>query len=115
MPMLEDRDYESILTPKQCEALYLQIQGLTYREIADELGISPEAVNGRLKRARHHINGTSPKKDKSRRPLTPREIEVLELRRQGMKRKEIAKKLNISLSRVRNHISEINKKQTFNQ
>lgn len=40
------------ITPKQAQALDLQLQGLTYKEIADAIGISTFGIDGRLTRMR---------------------------------------------------------------
>jgi DNA-binding NarL/FixJ family response regulator len=47
-------------------------------------------------------------------PLSPREIEVLELVAAGRTNKEIAVKLNISNQTVKNHISSILRKLAVN-
>jgi DNA-binding CsgD family transcriptional regulator len=85
-------------TPKQAEALALQAQGLTYWEISDKLGITPEAVSKRLTNARR----------RAVRPiLTPRESEILELREQGLSHTKIANKLHISRRAVGIHLDNI--------
>jgi DNA-binding CsgD family transcriptional regulator len=99
------------ITQKQIEALELQKQGLTYWEIADELGISEGSVNKRLQRARHHINGTkAPNKSKAGKKLSPKEAEVLDLKLQGFTHAQIAEKMHITITTVKNHMNGIRKK-----
>ena len=100
-----------MMTPKQSEALELQKQGLTYWEIADQLGISEASVNDRLARARRHLNGTkAPKKSQAGKKLFPREAELLELKRQGLSHVQIAEEMHITVRTVKNYMNNIRKK-----
>ena len=56
------------------------------------------------------------KKDKriERRPLTPREIEIVRYVAEGYKNKEIAEKLGIQIKTVETHRTNINNKLGFN-
>ena len=95
-------NYTDLVTAKQAEALSLQLQGLTYWEIANKLGISAEAVSERLLAARRWIKDI--KKKGPTKELTPREQEVLELQQQGLTNQQIAKRLRITSITVRSHI-----------
>lgn len=96
------------LTSKQIEALELQQQGLTYQQMADRLGITPEAVSYRLIRARRNIarpkDATANKTKPKRAQLTQKEAEVLALREQGLKYQQIADKLGISYKKVKSRL-----------
>ena len=99
------------MTPKQSEALELQKQGLTYVEIAYHLGISEAAVNDRLARARRHLNGVKAlKKNKYGKKLFPREVELLDLKRQGLSHVQIAEEMHITIRTVKNYMNNIRKK-----
>jgi DNA-directed RNA polymerase specialized sigma24 family protein len=84
----------AIFTTKQAEALLLQYQGLTYRQIADQLRISREAVSSRLMRARGTIGS------KGSKTLTERESEMVALQQQGLTYRQIAERLGISCKGV---------------
>ena len=89
------------LTPKQIEALELQKQGLTYQQMADKLGITPEAVSFRLMRARRpKVNKAKAK----RTHLTQKEAEVLVLREQGLTYRQIADDLGITYKKVKSRL-----------
>jgi len=95
-------NYRDLVTTKQAEALSMQLQGLTYWEIANKMEISPEAVSIRLHQARSHLPNL--KKKSPTKELTPREQEILELRNQGLTNNQIANKLKISKLTVKSHI-----------
>jgi DNA-binding CsgD family transcriptional regulator len=100
------------LTPKQIEALDLQKQGFTYQQIADKLGITPEAVSYRLTHARRSIarsKGIIVKKT-IKTQLTQREAEALALKQQGLTYKQIAEKLGISEKAVDNRLIKARKR-----
>lgn len=100
------------LTPKQIEALELQKQGLTYQQMADRLGITPEAVSYRLMHARRSIarsKGIIVKKT-IKTQLTQREAETLALKQQGLTYKQIAEKLGISEKAVDNRLIKARKR-----
>jgi DNA-binding CsgD family transcriptional regulator len=84
------------LTAKQIEALELQQQGFTYQQMADRLGITPEAVSYRLTNARRRIAIANGETVYNRIQLTQKEAEVLDLQQQGFTRKQIAEKIGIA-------------------
>lgn len=91
------------LTPKQIEALELQKQGLTYQQMAERLGITPEAVSFRLMRARRpKANKTKAKAKRTQ--LTQKEAEVLVLREQGLTYRQIADDLGITYKKVKSRL-----------
>lgn len=107
-------DYKVYLTPKQAQAMELQRQGLKYWQIAEELDITPEAVSARIKRAKGNILKATgvviPKKTVDGTKPTPREAEVLRLKRKGFPRRCIAELLGISVMTVKRHLNKANKR-----
>ena len=106
-------NYHDLVTLKQAEALSMQLQGLTYWEIAEELSITPESVNCRLISARRRIKGERDPKRTG--PLSPREQETFDLRQQGFNPKQIAKKMHITIYTVKNYITVINYKKSYEE
>jgi DNA-binding CsgD family transcriptional regulator len=96
-------NYRNDVTARQAELLDLQMQGLSYWDIADKLCISPSSVSITLMRARKNIAATkkSPRKPEE---LTPREQEILTLKSLGLTNIQIAMKLRISKHTVKSHV-----------
>ncbi len=90
------------LTPKQSEALQMQESGLTYSQIAEQLGISTEAVNVRLAKARRQL-GLPVLRLRAKSQLTSRQKQVLKLKEQGLKNSQIAERLGIKPITVKEH------------
>lgn len=93
-----------MITAKQSEALEMQDAGLTYKQIADLLGITETAVQLRLARARHHLGIPELRLRKQTTEPTERQGQVLELKSQGLKTKQIADQLGINRKTVKQHI-----------
>jgi len=93
------------ITPKQAEALQMQNEGLTYFEIAEQLGISQEAVSVRLMRARKRLGLPELRiRNDQANKLTKRQEQVLELKQQGFTSRQIANKLGIEKITVKEHV-----------
>jgi DNA-binding NarL/FixJ family response regulator len=75
------------------------------RDTLDDAGILPDGIDGILLAA----PGRSPRADEEsiEEPLTPREIEVLELMAHGLPNKSIAERLGISDQTVKFHTASI--------
>lgn len=92
------------ITPKQAEALEMQNEGLTYKQIADLLGITETAVEARLARARHRLDIPVLRLRKRATGPTQRQEQVLSLRSKGLTYRQIAAKLAINRETVKQHI-----------
>jgi two-component system nitrate/nitrite response regulator NarL len=79
------------------------------REVAHNEGPGPLSGNGRTfyYRIEQRFQGSASNLPQLSRPLTEREIEVLDLIRKGRKNREIAQELNIAESTVHKHIQNI--------
>lgn len=93
------------LTIKQSEALQMQDAGLTYKQIADVLGISEQAVQVRLARARHHLGIPQLRLRRPATEPTERQEQVLALKSEGLQTKQIAERLGINSVTVKRHVS----------
>lgn len=103
---------EPFLTPRQAQVLEMQRQGMKYWEIAEQLDISESSVNVLLQRARRNLKRAQgvvppPIGKPSTTVLSPREREVLTLKKQGLTLEEIAAEMGISPRTVKNHINII--------
>jgi DNA-binding CsgD family transcriptional regulator len=102
--------------------------GLTEREIADSVGVTPHYVDNILQLVGNNAACLAPvpvepaveKIVERRRPvaidadsvnkLTPRETEILDLVRQSLRNKDIAERLSLGLSTVKHHVGNVLRK-----
>ncbi|MCM3884816.1 Tn3 family transposase [Frankia sp. R82] len=96
------------LGPRQLEAVTLYAAGLTRAEIAHTMTISPGMVNNYLSDAQQRIGQDLTRLRLGRHAwatLSPREIEVFELHRCGLSRRQIALRIGIRPDTVKEHLA----------
>lgn len=119
-----DRDDLSV---RERQAFMLFKQGVSNTEIAKELCVSSESVRMMLARARRKFEGTKPAKEASEeqdnkeqeekvkepsvvvngRRISPLQLKIYEMHKNGHKRAEIAEALNISRDKLRKNLKTV--------
>jgi DNA-binding NarL/FixJ family response regulator len=136
-PRLADRFHEELsrspqsdpagLAPREIETLQFIAQGLTYGQIATQMGLSPTTVNTYAKRIRTKLKVTNKAEitriavelghrradrvqDRDSYGLAPREVETLEFIAQGLTYAQIAVRMGVSHATVDTYAKRIRSK-----